>query len=114
MATGFAAPLPPEFLRFRMLEIDYSDLVVAATSKSFNFLDSAGSADPLEDNALVLGAQVRVVTAFAGATVTAIALDVGDSLRAGTGALSLAFDALKAGTARQALVAMQRAISSPA
>ncbi len=45
------------------------------------------------------------VVAMACDLDVARALDIGDSLRAGTGALSLAFDAIKAGTARQALVA---------
>jgi hydroxymethylglutaryl-CoA synthase len=45
------------------------------------------------------------VVAMACDLDVARALDVTDSLRAGTAALSLAFDALKAGTARQALVA---------
>lgn len=44
------------------------------------------------------------VVAMACDLDVARALDITDSLRAGTGALSLAFDAINAGTARQALV----------
>lgn len=74
MATGNDCSLSLGEIRRRVIRITYADLVVAATTK--NISDPTGA---LPANAVVVGSQVEVVTAFGGATVTAIQLDVGDS-----------------------------------
>lgn len=74
MATFADVDLSPaEVRRCTIRVVATTDLIVAATTKSVT------QTTAMPANAVIIGHQVDVVTAFAGATVTAIALDVGDS-----------------------------------